>query len=116
MAGMANLATLLKSAISRVARKEVRVETLGLKNAVSVHRAEIVALKKRVQALEVELRRLSKEQAKAAPGEAPAGANTFTNNVALAPGVSPVHLLGCRGFFGGRFLRDCDSQRSRDGQ
>ncbi len=69
---MANLATLLKSEISRVARKEVRVETLGLRNAVSVHRAEIVALKKRVQALEVELRRLSKAQAKAAPGEAPA--------------------------------------------
>jgi DNA-binding transcriptional regulator YiaG len=72
MAGMANIASLLKSEISRVARKEVRAETLGLKKIIGVYRAEIAALKKRAQAMEVELRRLSKAHAKAAPVEAPA--------------------------------------------
>jgi DNA-binding transcriptional regulator YiaG len=72
MLGMANIASLLKSEISRMARKQVRAETLGLKKAVGVYRSEIAALKKRAQALEVELRRLSKAYAKAAPDEAPA--------------------------------------------
>jgi DNA-binding XRE family transcriptional regulator len=67
MAGMPNIASLLKTEISRVARKEVRADTLGLKKAVSVYRAEITALKRRAQALELELRRLSKAHAKAAP-------------------------------------------------
>ena len=66
---MANIASLLKAAISRVSRKEVRTETWGLKKAVGVYRAEIAALKRRTQALELELRRLSKAHAKAAPVE-----------------------------------------------
>ena len=69
MAGMANIASLLKSEISRVARKEVRADTLGLKKAVGGYRSEIAALKRRAQALEVELRRLSKAHAKAVPVE-----------------------------------------------
>jgi DNA-binding transcriptional regulator YiaG len=64
---MPNIASILKSEISRVARKEVRSETLGLKKAVSAYRAEIAALKRRTQTLEQELRRLSKASAKAAP-------------------------------------------------
>lgn len=67
MAGMPNIASLLKTEISRVARKEVRADTLGLKKAIGVYRAEIAALKRRTQALELELRRLSKAHAKAAP-------------------------------------------------
>ncbi|HYN61587.1 MAG TPA: hypothetical protein VET87_18915 [Rubrivivax sp.] len=59
----------MKTEISRVARKEVRADTLGLKKAVGVYRAEIAALKRRAQALELELRRLSKSHAKAAPGK-----------------------------------------------
>ena len=66
---MANIASLLKTEISRVARKEVRADTLGLKKAVGVYRAEIAALKRRTQALELELRRLSKAHSKAAPVE-----------------------------------------------
>jgi DNA-binding transcriptional regulator YiaG len=63
---MPNIASILKSEISRVARKEVRGETLGLKGAVSAYRAEIAALKRRTQALEQELRHLSKASAKIA--------------------------------------------------
>lgn len=64
---MPNIASVLKSEISRVARKEVRGEILGLKKAVGAHRAEIAALKRRTQALEQELRRLSNASARAAP-------------------------------------------------
>lgn len=64
---MPNIASVLKSEISRVARKEVRGEVLGLKKAVSAYRAEIAALKRRAQALEQEMRRLSKASAKVAP-------------------------------------------------
>ena len=64
---MPNIASILKSEISRVARKEVRGETLALKKAVGAYRAEIAALKRRAQALEQELRRLGKAAPKAAP-------------------------------------------------
>src|SRR5512137_2498540 len=66
MRPMANIASLLKSEISRVARKEVRAETAALKKAVSSYRSEIAALKRRAQALESDLRRLSKAAGKAA--------------------------------------------------
>jgi DNA-binding transcriptional regulator YiaG len=69
---MANIASVLKSEISRIARKEVRAETLAMKKAVGAYRTEIAALKKRTQAVEAELRRLSKANAKPAPVEAQA--------------------------------------------
>jgi DNA-binding XRE family transcriptional regulator len=64
---MPNIASILKSEISRVARKEVRAETLSLKKAVSANRAEIAALKRRTQALEQALRGVCKAQSKLAP-------------------------------------------------
>jgi len=57
---MPNVASVLKSEISRVARKEVRGETVALKKAVSAYRTEIAALKRRAQSLEQALKRLSK--------------------------------------------------------
>jgi DNA-binding XRE family transcriptional regulator len=70
---MPNIASVLKSEISRVARKEVRSELLGLKKASSAHRAEIAALKRRVQTLEQALRRLSKASTRVAPVAADKG-------------------------------------------
>ena len=67
---MANIASLLKSEISRVARKEVRGEVAGLKKAVSSYRSEIAALKRRAATLESELRRLGKATARALPAAA----------------------------------------------
>ena len=64
---MPNIATLLKNEISRVARKEQRGESLALKKALSSHRSEIAALKRRIHALEQALRRLSRAGARAAP-------------------------------------------------
>ena len=67
---MPNVATVLKSEISRVARNEVRGETVPLKKAVSSYRAEIAALKRRAQSLEQALRRLSSVHAKPVPSDA----------------------------------------------
>jgi DNA-binding transcriptional regulator YiaG len=64
---MPNIASILKDEIARVARKEVRAETQGLKRSVGTYRTEIAALKRRSLALEQELRRLSKASPKAAP-------------------------------------------------
>ena len=69
---MPNIAAILKSEISRVARKQVRAEVLGLRKAVVAYRGEIAALKRRTQALEQHLRRLSKMSAKVAPAAADA--------------------------------------------
>lgn len=75
MPGMPNIASLLKTEISRVARREVRAETVALKKAVSTHRSEIAALKRRAQALEQRLRRLDKGSvAKVSAPMAPEGA------------------------------------------
>lgn len=47
-----NVAIALKAEISRIARKELRSETDGLKKSVSTYRHEIAALKKRIAVLE----------------------------------------------------------------
>jgi len=73
---MPNIASLLKSEISRVARKEVRAETATLKKAVSTYRSEIAALKRRTQTLESELKRLRRGKAKEAAEPAPEESDT----------------------------------------
>jgi DNA-binding XRE family transcriptional regulator len=59
---MANIATALKSEISRVARKEVRAETLQLKKQSAHYRSQIAALKRQVAALESQLRKHSRDR------------------------------------------------------
>jgi DNA-binding XRE family transcriptional regulator len=78
---MPNIASILKSELSRVARKEARSETQALKKALAAHRTDIAALKRRAQALERELRRVGKTAANAAPpaaNEPAAGALRFS--------------------------------------
>ena len=60
---MPNIATALKQEISRIARREIRGETTALKKAATTYRSEIAALKRRAQALEQQVRRLSKSKA-----------------------------------------------------
>lgn len=55
-----NIATALKSEISRVARKEVRTEASALKKASAKYRADIAELKRRVAQLERLVGQLSK--------------------------------------------------------
>ena len=55
-----NIATALKSEISRVARKEVRAEVSALKSASSRYRSDIAELKRRIVQLERLVGQLSK--------------------------------------------------------
>ena len=57
---MSNIATALKDEIARVARREIRRETSFLKKASTTYRFEIAALKRRVNELERQLRRIGK--------------------------------------------------------
>lgn len=57
---MPNIASLLKQEIARVARKQLRGETETLKKASSHYRSEIAQLKRRIDALESQLRRVAK--------------------------------------------------------
>lgn len=63
---MANLGTVLKAEISRLARKEVRAEVEALRKASSTYRREIAELKRQVVQLERKLR----QTAKSAPASA----------------------------------------------
>ena len=57
---MPNIASILKSEITRIARKEIRAEVEGLKKSVGGYRSEIAALKRRAQSLEQQVKRLEK--------------------------------------------------------
>jgi DNA-binding transcriptional regulator YiaG len=61
---MPNIASILKAEISRVARKEVRAEIEILKKASVAHRATIAEMRRQVNALEKELRRVAKGTAR----------------------------------------------------
>lgn len=63
---MTNLASVLKTEISRVARKEARTETLQLKKASAQHRTELASLKRRVASLERQVKGLLKTAGKGA--------------------------------------------------
>ena len=57
---MPNIASVLKTEIARIARKEIRAEVESLRKAVTAYRSEIAALKRRSQLLEQELKRTRK--------------------------------------------------------
>lgn len=63
---MPNIAAVLKAEISRVARKEVRVETEALKRSSAAQRSEIASLKRRVQDLEKQLKAVGTASARGA--------------------------------------------------
>ena len=69
---MPNIASALKSEISRIARKEVKAEVLTLRKSAASHRKEIAELKRRAQTLEQLLRRLGQTKT---PQPSPAAAN-----------------------------------------
>lgn len=70
---MPNIGTVLKSEISRVSRKEVRGETQALKKSISQYRAQIADLKRRMQVLEQQVKRLGKATGRPAAPQAEAG-------------------------------------------
>jgi hypothetical protein len=68
---MPNIATVLKGEISRIARKEVRLVTEGLKKQSVQHRSHIAALRRQVVALEKLLRKRLNGKREAPDGTAP---------------------------------------------
>lgn len=63
---MPNIASIFKSEIVRLARKEVRQELASLKKASAAIRSEMAALKKEVRSLRVELKRAPRTKPAAA--------------------------------------------------
>jgi len=59
---MANIASLLKTEITRIARKEVRAEIESLKKTHSQHRGLIAELRREIAALQKQLRQISRER------------------------------------------------------
>lgn len=70
---MANLAEMLKDEIRRLARKEIRVQSGGLKQAVARYRREIASLKRQIAQQAKKMQRLERNGSavatKAAPSE-----------------------------------------------
>ena len=64
---MPNIAAALKAEISRVARKELRAETVALRKAAASQRAEIASLKRRVQELEGQVKTLARAASRSSP-------------------------------------------------
>ncbi len=57
---MPNIASILKAEITRLARKELRENGEAAKKTIASQRAELAALKRRVQALETAVKRLER--------------------------------------------------------
>jgi DNA-binding transcriptional regulator YiaG len=74
---MPNIGSVLKSEISRVSRKEVRGETQALKKSISQYRSQIADLKRRMLALEQQVKRAGRGRAatSAAAEEPDSGGN-----------------------------------------
>lgn len=64
---MTNFTSLLKSEISRIARKEVRAEIQGLKKASAQYRSDIAELKRRIAEQDRLIARLVKSKPSTAP-------------------------------------------------
>lgn len=64
---MANFATALKAEVVRLARREIRGQTLALQKASAAHRRQIAALRRQVVALERKAKTLVKNTARATP-------------------------------------------------
>lgn len=67
---MPNIGTVLKQEIARVARKEQRGELQQLKKSVAQYRTQIAQLRRRLQALEQQVRRQARGGGRAAPAAA----------------------------------------------
>ena len=69
---MPNIAAVLKDEIARIARKEVRVQTEEFKKSSAQYRAHIAALRRRVDDLERQLKRVGKSAARSSSSRADA--------------------------------------------
>jgi DNA-binding transcriptional regulator YiaG len=68
---MPNIASVLKSEIARLARREVRAETDHLKKMSAQYRSDIAALKREVKSLQKQLKSAARASGRPARSEAP---------------------------------------------
>jgi DNA-binding transcriptional regulator YiaG len=87
---MPNIAATLKEEISRIARKEVRSETEDFKKSSAQYRHHIAALRRRIEELERQLKKVSKSPRAAAVPELPESENGVTRR------FSPARLAATR--------------------
>lgn len=87
---MANIATVFKEEISRLSRKEVRSETDNLKKSSAQYRSDIASLKRRVDALEKQLSRITKLVSK--PSEVTSSSEVKTRARFTAKGFKTLRL------------------------
>ena len=66
---MPNIGTLLKEEIARISRKQLRSETEALRKSSAQYRSQIAELKRRMQALEQQLKRVGKVATRGAPAK-----------------------------------------------
>ncbi len=64
---MPNLTSILRSEISRIARREIKSESDALKKSNARYRSDIAQLKRQVAVLEQQVKRLEKASTKASP-------------------------------------------------
>ncbi len=82
---MPNVASALKSEISRIAKKELRLELAGVKKAHASFRSDIALLKRLLQGLEKSMRTAAKSRpATPGPSLEPAAANSRYSPKSLA--------------------------------
>jgi DNA-binding transcriptional regulator YiaG len=73
---MPNIAALLKDEIARIARKEVRAQTEDVRKASTQYRTHIASLRRRIDDLERELKRVRKTAGRAEPAASGDGEDT----------------------------------------
>src|SRR5881398_2606419 len=83
---MADIASVLKAELARIARKEVRAQTLAFKKASALHRSGIASLRKQIDTLERQLK-TSKNQRVAQPARARLS-RTRASDCVFAPAAS----------------------------
>lgn len=89
--GMPNIASVLKTEIERISRKEIRKEVESLKKAVSAQRSAIAALKRQMQKMEQEIRRVGKGLHKPVAAPAPLAADQSTESLRFSAKGLAVH-------------------------
>lgn len=66
---MPNIAAVFKGEIARIARKEIRAETQEFRKASAQHRLHIAALRRRIEELERQVKRVGKSAPRADAGD-----------------------------------------------
>jgi DNA-binding transcriptional regulator YiaG len=91
---MPNIAAVLKGEISRIARKEIRGEADEFRKASAQARTQIAALRRRIDDLERQLKRVGKASGRAAPEPADEGEDSTSRRFSATRLAAQRQKLG----------------------